>query len=65
MQFMQNTLVVGDNGGNIHYFDQYGECVGKVDGKSGVLALAIDQTESWLAVARKDGNMFDLFGRKY
>lgn len=51
-------LVVGDNAGNVHFFDRYSESVGKVEGKSGVLALAIDQTDSWMVVARKDGNMF-------
>ena len=64
MQFTQNMLVVGDNAGTLHFFDESGGVVRKIEGQSGVLAMAIDQSDNWMVVARKDKNMFDLYGRK-
>lgn len=63
MQFTQDMLVVGDNAGTMFFFDQFGGIVSKTPGKSGVLAFTID-ADNWMVVARKDGNMFDLYGRK-
>lgn len=64
MQLTQTMMTVGDNVGNVHFFDLEGQKIDKAEGKSGVLALALDPTEQWMVVARKDGNLFDLFKRK-
>ena len=44
MQLTQNLMVVGDNAGNVHFFDQEGQKIDQTSGKSTILALAIDPT---------------------
>lgn len=52
------TVVCGDGMGNIRWWSRKGELLEKRKGESGVLALAVDQTENWMVVARKDGHAF-------
>lgn len=61
MHITQGTLVCGDSAGNVRWFSRQGELLQARKGDSGVLALAVDQTNNWMVVSRKDNHAFELF----
>lgn len=61
MHVTQETIVCGDTMGCLTWWGRDGEMLGVRKGDSGVLALAVDQSNNWMVVSRKDNHAFELY----